>query len=322
MRVDIEFDAEGTTLRGWFYTPDTGVGPFPTVVMAHGITGLKEMYLDDFAEFFSEAGLAALVFDHRNYGASDGTPRHESDPVQQTRDYRHAITYARTRNDVDNDRIGVWGSSFSGGVVLNVGAVDKRISAVVAQVPVTSGYQNILRSVRTDHIAHLRANLDADREARFRGEEPARMPVVSADPNLPAALPQPDAYEFFTTSAKRAAEGLWQNNMTLRTVENLMEFEPGASNAMKRISPTPLLMIIAAGDHAAVADHAFETYQRALEPKKLVVLPCGHFDPYTGDMFPLSAGAARDWFVDHLLTPQTTASMVVSGAIYRNQLVS
>ena len=118
MRQDVEFDAEGVTLRGWLYTPDGAGGPAPTVVMAHGFSAVKEMYLDRFAEAFASAGLAALVFDNRNFGASDGEPRQEIDPWAQVRDYRHAITYAETRDEVDAGRIGIWGSSYSGGHVL------------------------------------------------------------------------------------------------------------------------------------------------------------------------------------------------------------
>ncbi len=108
MRKDIAFRTEdGATLRGWHYVPEGRRGPAPTVVMAHGFSAVKEMYLDRFAEVFAAAGLAALVFDNRNFGASDGEPRQEIDPWQQVRDYRHAITYAQTLPEVDAQRIGV-----------------------------------------------------------------------------------------------------------------------------------------------------------------------------------------------------------------------
>ena len=135
MREDIEFDADGVTLRGWLYSPEAVGGAAPTVVMAHGFSAVKEMYLDRFAEEFAGAGLAALVFDNRNFGASDGEPRQEIDPWEQIRDYRTAITYAATRPDVDPDRIGIWGSSYSGRHVLAVAAIDRRVKCVVAQVP-------------------------------------------------------------------------------------------------------------------------------------------------------------------------------------------
>ena len=297
MRQDIEFNAEGTTLRGWLYTPDSGSRPFPTIVMAHGFSAVKEMYLDSYAESFAKVGLAALVFDNRNFGASDGEPRQEIDPWAQVRDYRHAITYARTRPEVNRDAIGVWGSSYSGGHVLVVGAIDRRVKCVVSQVPLTSGYRNILRLVRADLIAPTRSLFEQDREARFAGQPPAMLPVVTADPAGQAALPTADSYEWFTKTGSNRAPS-WKNEVTVRTVEMLMEYEPGSY--VERINPTPLLMIIAAGDHLAVADEAFATYNRALEPKKLVILPGGHFDAYVGPGFQVASQAACDWFVEHL----------------------
>lgn len=301
MRQDIAFNAEGTTLRGWFYTPDSGSGPFPTIVMAHGFSAVKEMYLDSFAEAFAQAGLAALVFDNRNFGASDGEPRLEIDPWAQVRDYRHAITYAGTREEVNKDRIGIWGSSYSGGHVLVVGAIDRRVKCVVSQVPLTNGYRNILRLVRADFIAPTRAQLDQDREARFAGKPPAMIPVVTNDPAGQAALPTADSYQWFTETGKNRAPS-WKNEVTLRTVEMLMEYEP--VTYVERISPTPLLMLIAQNDHLAVADEAFAAYNLAREPKKLVILPGGHFDAYVGSGFKTTSGAASSWFVQHLLSEE------------------
>ena len=51
----------------------------------------------------------------------------------------------------------------------------------------------------------------------------------------------------------------------------------------KRISPTPLLMMVAAADHTMPAFLGFEFYNEALEPKRLVVLPGGHYDAYMPD---------------------------------------
>src|SRR5438093_12863607 len=114
-------------------------GPVPAVVMAHGFSAVKEMYLDGFAEAFAAGGLGALAFDNRNFGASDGEPRQEIDPWAQVRDYRHAVTWAQTRPEVDGDRIGVWGSSYSGGHALVLGAIDQRVRCVACQVPLVSG---------------------------------------------------------------------------------------------------------------------------------------------------------------------------------------
>ncbi len=297
-RTDIEFNAEGTILRGWLYHPDgAGDRPVPGVVMAHGFSATKEMYLDSFAEVFAAAGLAALVFDNRGFGASDGEPRLEIDPWAQVRDYRHAITYLRKLPGIDGDRIGVWGSSYSGGHAIVLGAIDKRISCVVSQAPLVSGWRNVQRLVRSDFIPGLRAGLDADREARFDGKEPMMLPVVSEDPLGPSALPTPDSWRWFSETGNTRAPA-WRNEVTLRTVEMLTEYEPGAYIA--RVAPTPLLMVVAADDVLTPADLALEAYEDAREPKRLVMLPGGHFDVYTAPGFQISSGAARDWFVEHL----------------------
>jgi uncharacterized protein len=296
MRQDVEFDAEGVTLRGWLYLPNGATGPVPTVVMAHGFSAVKEMFLDDLAEAFAAGGLGALVFDNRNFGASDGEPRQEIDPWAQVRDYRHAITYAQTRPEVAGDRIGVWGTSYSGGHVLVLGAIDKRIKCVVAQVPLVSGFRNIQRLVRQDFLAPNRAAFDQDRAARYRGEPPAMVPVVDPDPLATSAPPTPDSLEWFSEAGKGRAPS-WKNEVTLRSVEMLMEYEPSAY--LERISPTPLLMVVAALDHLTPSDLALEAYQQAREPKRLVLLPDTHFDAYV-KAFDAASGAARDWFLEHL----------------------
>lgn len=296
MRRDIEFDAEGVTLRGWLYLPDAAQGPVPAIVMAHGFSALKEMYLDRYAEAFADAGLASLVFDNRCFGASDGTPRHEIDPWAQVRDYRHAITYVQTLPEVDRRRIGVWGSSYSGGHVLVLGAIDRRVRCVVSQVPLVSGYANFRALVRSDLIAGLRQQFDADRAARFQGKEPAMIPVVAEDPMAACALPTPDSYQWFTETARTRAPA-WRNEVTLRSVEMFTEYEPGVY--LPWVSPTPLLIVAAARDHLTPAEQAIAAYERALQPKKLVILDGAHFDAYVAG-FETSGGAARDWLAEHL----------------------
>ena len=162
-RRDIEFDAEGVTLRGWFYTADGASGPAPTIVMAHGFSAVKEMYLDKYAEAFAAAGLNALVFDNRNFGASDGEPRQEIDPWAQVRDYRHAITYASTlpRSTPTGSASGAAATPV--GTCSSSAAIDRRVKAVVCQVPLVSGHDNFRALVRADFIDGFRHMFDADR---------------------------------------------------------------------------------------------------------------------------------------------------------------
>jgi cephalosporin-C deacetylase-like acetyl esterase len=155
-QTDINFKtSDGVTLRGWFYSPaSTSTRKLPCLVMSHGFSALKEMDLNTFADYFtSTLPINCLVFDNRGFGDSDalaGQPRHEIIPSIQTADISDAITYAQSRDDVDEGKIGIWGSSYSGGHVLYVGAVDRRVKAVLSQVPCVNGWDNFNRLVRPD----------------------------------------------------------------------------------------------------------------------------------------------------------------------------
>lgn len=115
MRTNIEFSADGIKLCGWLYLPDEGTAPFPTVVMSNGFV-LTKGPLARLAQIFGDAGLACVLYDNRCLGASDGEPRQEVDPWLQIRDYRYAITFTQSISQVDSERIGIWGTSYSGGI--------------------------------------------------------------------------------------------------------------------------------------------------------------------------------------------------------------
>lgn len=298
-RLDIVIPVEGASLHGWLYLPKSQqqASRHPVVVMAHGFSAVKEQGLDLYAEVFAASGLAVLVFDNRNFGASEGAPRQEIDPIQQIRDYRHAITYVTSRPELDSGRIGVWGTSFSGGHALVLGALDRRVKCIVSQVPTISGFIASSRRVRADMVTALLARFDADRLARFHGAAPGLMPIVSQDAAAPCALPGEEAFQFFTGFGEAAPN--WRNEVTLRSAEMAREYEPGIY--ISRISPTPLLMIVAMQDTVTPTDLALEAYNRALEPKHLIMLSGGHFAPYHGPGFEISSIAARDWLQRHLI---------------------
>jgi dienelactone hydrolase len=300
-RTDVEWTVEGTTLRGWLYLPDGVAGEVPAVVLQHGFSAVKEMHLDDYAEVFSEAGLACLAYDHPGFGASDpvpGTPRLEIDPWQQVRFIQHAITYAQSRPEVDAGRIGLWGSSYGAANAYVVAAMDRRVKAIVGQVPAISGSKHFGNLVRIDQWAPTQELFTADRLARLAGEDPVMVPVVTDDPTGVAALPTPDSFEWFTATAEKRAPA-WENQVTLRTLEMFRGYEPGLFIPL--ISPTPLLMVVAPMDRLADGTLAAAAYGTAVEPKRILLLGGGHFDAYTGPGFEVSSSAARDWFTEHLL---------------------
>ena len=293
-REDIEINADGETLRGWLFRPRGGADKIPCIVMGNGFSAVKEMGLPDFAARFAAAGMAAIAFDFRNLGASDGSPRQELDPARQIEDLRHAITYATTLSFVDPQRIGLWGTSYSGGHSLVIGGTDRRVRCVVVQMPTISGHWSGLRRVPMDKIPEVTAALAADRVKRMRGEAPGMRPIVG-EVDVHPIYATGDVREFFDKYAMHVPT--WRNEVTLRTLEYARAYEPGAY--IQFISPTPLLMIIGRQDSLTCYDLQLEAYNRALEPKKLVLLEGGHFTCYDVE-FEKACGAAVDWFTTHL----------------------
>lgn len=297
MRIDVQFDADGTTLRGWLYMPDRGARPFPIVVMAHGFSALKEMGLDQYAELFARAGLAALVYDNRNLGASEGNPRFEIDPIAQMRDYRHAITYAQTRAEIRPDRIGVWGTSYTGGLVLMVAALDRRVKCVVSQVPFISGYETIIQVMPLEERKQFYDRVQTERLSLAAGNPPSLVAVCTNDTSKPIDAPGRRTYSYFQSFMQQDRLN-WENKVTLRSLDLRLEYE--AMPFVARVSPTPLLMIIADNDTITPTDIALRAFEQAHEPKKIVLLQGDHYVPYL-EAFDRSSGAARDWFAQYLL---------------------
>ena len=293
-RQDVELVAENdATLRGWLFVPD-GPGPHPAITMAHGFAGVKEHGLERFARAFAEAGFVVLVHDHRGFGDSDGSPRFDVDPWVQIADWRRAISFLESQPVVDADRVGLWGSSYAGGHAIVLGATDRRLRAVVAQVPTISGYQQSLRRVAPELVPALEAAFIDDERRQFDGAPPATQAVVSSDPSVPAAYRSPEAVAFYT---QPVPEGVWENTMTVRSSRAARMYEPGTW--ITRVSPTPLLMIVGLHDTVTVTDLALGAYEQALQPKKLVTIDGGHFDPYLSH-FTEASGAAAAWFTQHL----------------------
>src|SRR6266404_4837708 len=158
----------------------------------------------------------------------------------------------------------------------------------------------ILRRVSPDALPALEHAFNEDERAQSHGEPPHRQAVVSGDLSVPAAYRSQDAINFYL---QPIPAGVWENDITIRSTRAARMYEPG--NWITRVSPTPLLLVVARDDRLTAADLALAAYERALEPKRLALIPGGHFDPYLGQ-FPLAEAAATEWFHEHLLNPNAS----------------
>lgn len=293
-RQDVSFRSHGLRCAAWYYP--SAAASAPAIVMSHGLTAVKEMYLDRYATAFQRAGFAVLVFDYRFLGASEGTPRGRIVPHEQLDDLRAALNWTSARPEIDAKRIGVWGTSFSGGHALFLSALDARIKVIVAQVPAIAIADSLVALNGREGLAQLLAMCAQDHAHRENGELGAVFPAV-APAGQPSVMPAPDAYAWFTRAAQGAPN--WRNEMTVESLARAAEYVPSAF--MEWISPKPLLIQAAKLDSLIPFAQTERAFARAGEPKRLEVYDAGHFDLYAQEPHHARAvGEAVEWFGRYL----------------------
>jgi uncharacterized protein len=296
-RSDVVFDSWGVRCAAWLYRPagrghDTASG-MPCTVMAHGWSGVREQRLDAYAERFAAAGLAALVFDYRNFGASEGEPRDLIDIRRQLEDWAAAISFARSLPGVNCERIALWGSSFSGGHVLTTAARDHRLAAVVSQVPFIDGLKNLgfygLRQTLMLTREGLRDALGA-----FRGRPPHMIASVGP-PGSVAVMTSPDADPGFRAIDPAASN--WHNEASARALLTVSAYRPGRKVGEIR---APVLYCVGDKDAVTPPGPAIDAAHRT-PSSELRRYPIGHFDIYIGEWFERAVADQVDFFERTLL---------------------
>lgn len=297
----IEFLSEGATLRGRLYAHPGLSKPSPVVIMAHGFSAtINGMLADHYAESFYAAGLAVLLYDHRNFGISDGEPRQQINRWIQARGYRDAINFATTLPEIDATRIAIWGTSSSGAEVIMVGAIDRRVKAIVAQVPACGD-----EPPPPDPDGSLFASI---RETFLNGDvsgtpetNTGPMPVVSFDQhNLPSMVTPLTAFRWFIEYGGRYGTK-WENWVTLVVPAAPAPFHPGLCTPHLRAA---LLMLVAQEDEMPGANSriARMAFDAAPQPKELVEIDGGHLGLmyYPSPLFDQASHVQQDFLATYL----------------------
>lgn len=305
---EVEFISGGETVRGDLLLPD-GDGPFPVVVMAGGWCYVKELRQPQYAADFVRRGFAALIFDYRRMGASDGEPRQHIDPWDQIEDYKNAITFVSSLPEIDATRIGIWGISYSGGHVLIVGATDPRVKSVVSNVPVIDGYQTMWRMHGTVRFRMLKSLIAEERVKRTESGTHSYMPM-SGTPTGPndelSVWPDDDVRTVFE-ELKATQAPRHEHRNTIASTERLMEYD--ASVFAPRLINVPTMMIVADGDDITMWDQEIAAFDAIPSPRKeLVVIPSTSHMTLYSDVTALdfAARAAGSWFSRTLMELPTT----------------
>lgn len=289
---DVTFYSDGTACWARVFFPKgfDAQGQTPAVVISHGWTGTTDSLLK-YGNRFASSGLVAMAIDYRGWGKSDGfvsmvdrvnttddqriteadtkvsIKRTRLLPMEQVEDIRNAISFIQGEPGVDPDKIGLWGSSYAGGHVLTVAAVDPRVSVLVSQVTGLNGY----------------------------GRPEGPLPMSDAETK--------DAIQ----RARTGQGGQFKTGFStprfvdMETARLSKEYRP--YHSVKHIPESvAVLFLLAENDELINNDRAGKAaYDLLKGPKKLVVYPgIGHFDIYIEDHFEKAATEAVNWYRMHL----------------------
>lgn len=290
-RTDVRFDSHGDECGAWLYRP-AGEGPFPAVVLCHGLGAVREMRLDANARRFAENGIAALNFTYRNFGDSGGEPRQLLDIGKEHEDIGAALDYIKTVDFVDPARIALFGSSFGGGNVISVGVGRSDLKAIVMQCPFTDGLASggTLGPVSTVKVG-ARAVADTLLGAAGKGPVYAKLAGERGDAALMTAHDVVEGY------LGLVPEGYDHDNRIAARIGPRIMFErPG-----KKMKDLKCPTLVCACKKDTVAPYGpTKKYAESSPNVTLKSYDAGHFDIYIGEDFEQVVADQTAFLLEHL----------------------
>ena len=270
----VQFESEGATLRGRLYRPADGATDTPAIVMAHGF-GALAIWLTDLAVDLTHAGFAVLLFDHRNFGESDGGPRFGFDTLLQIRGYRDAISFLEKQPGIDKKKIAVWGESASSLVVQFLGVFDERVRAVIAHTPVC-GNSTTKFDESPEKFEWLRQNWSSlDLSTMPVRELAVRMSRLHEGEG-PVIVEGGAAVGYVTRMRKKYATE-WSNQVFI--LQRKLEAQFNEQRLPAKQLKVPTLFVIATDDEVPLCE--LSTNRRCFDliqaPKQLLEITGGHF---------------------------------------------
>ena len=260
------------------------------MLLCHGYTGVKDLYLPDNARILNQAGYIVMTFDYKGWGESEGS-RSRLAPYGRVADVQAAMTFLGMQSEVDENRIGLYGTSYGGATVSWVGAIDQRPQCIVSVVGIGHGARWMSRVRRVDEWFDLLERSKSDREQRATTGD-SQM-VERSDILLP------DRQSAELAAAARRNNPAAVGTIPMEYVDDTIGFNP--EWIVDKISPRPILFITSDNDRLVLQEESEQLYAHAKEPKKLVVLKgYGHYEVYQEPAFTEVMAATLEWFQEHL----------------------
>jgi pimeloyl-ACP methyl ester carboxylesterase len=300
LETPVEFLSEGALLRGLLLTP-TGAGkPCPTVILAHGTSATINMVAIEYARAFCRLGLAALIYDHRNFGRSDGEPRQEINPWIQCRGYVDALNFACTRPEIDASRLALWGDSYTGGEAVVVAACDARVKALVAQCPVFGPAAPAVQP-SAETFAVIRDTLANGTVHGTPQTTTGPLPVVSSDQaGTPSLLAPIQAFRWFIDYGGRPGSQ-WENRATRVLPPTPVPYSPFLCAPFLK---APVLLMVAPDDEMAHCNYQVtrQAFDAMPAPKRWYDIAGGHFGLlyHPGELFEEASVAQAEFLSEWL----------------------
>jgi fermentation-respiration switch protein FrsA (DUF1100 family) len=290
MKQEVSFYSEGSKLTADLYLPEgPGDARFPAIVLCHGFAGIRDILLPAYAELFARNGFAALVFDYRGFGDSEGE-RGRLVPAEQVVDIRNALTFMETLPQVDASRMGLWGTSFGGANAIYTAAADSRVKCISVQITFGSGERMVTGGMGAQEREKMLSTIQKAWQRAVTKNKPLYL-------NMDQILTDLDSKAFYQKTVETHPK--LKNRLPLTTIKESLECRPEEQLAKLNI---PIMIIGATGDIVCPVEESKILYEKAREPKELFIIEnARHYDVYEGEYFKLSAGKALKWFEKYLI---------------------
>jgi alpha-beta hydrolase superfamily lysophospholipase len=284
---DIHFYSDGYKLRGVLITP-AGSGPHPALVYTHGWSGAVNDRVLPLMGKLAAAGFLGLALDHRGFAGSEG-PRGRCDPREQVRDVSNAVTYLTSRHDVDASSIAVLGASFGGAIAIGAAAADDRVAAVVSLVGIGDAGRWLRDLHRYSEWYAVEQRLAQDAVRRVLTGVGERVDFGTLMPG-PAPVPPDDPTRL-----------MYPDGYPLENIALARDFRP--EEMIASIAPRAACLIGVADDTVVPLSETQRLYERAGEPRQLVVQPTGNHGGPMGPNLEHTAATIVDFLRRHAVAP-------------------
>ncbi|MDC5705514.1 alpha/beta hydrolase [Vibrio europaeus] len=288
MYQQVKFTSQNSQISGHLYLPTATTQPSPLVILCHGFCGVKELLLPAFAERFANQGYAALTFDYRGFGESEGETGRLV-PKLQIEDIHAAIEWAKMESNVDSNRIALWGSSFGGANAIIAASQSDDIKCVIAQLTFADGETVITGEMSAEEKDKFLSTLERMRDKKAKTGKEMMVPIAKV-------LSDQQSVDFFNQfkddfpalTIKIPFLTVWEtiNHKPVEALANLNK---------------PVMIVAAEQDGVNPLSESQVLFDKANEPKALHVEEgATHYQVYSGKHFESVVTKQLEWFNQYL----------------------